>query len=388
MHAILALSSVLLGAALSTPQVPRATQPPPLLVSWSGGDAGRDDRHFVSFTNTKEFEAVWDELVFRSSSAHGTADYLRPRIDFAACAGFALTGGKTWNSKGYRHLGTELVDGAWHVRLLQDTWMGHGAAQESRPWAIFLVPRTAGATFVVDEDVKERVDEAPKWKELGRLVIPPLVGAVAPPDTERFAPRVLAAIADYGKLARVSDLPNWSPLDCRAPPVPGPFVSASEDRDSHGRKLYFLYVRDADAYRGKSKIRAGDEHWSNTVTPPVDPAPVGQLIVKEAWHPVLETGAAPEAKRGYGLPDTHAQLDGKLYARGAQAELFVMLKLDPQTPDTDRGWVYATVAPDRRTVTAAGRIASCMGCHVDAAHDRQFGIPGEWAAMRYAPSGR
>jgi hypothetical protein len=112
------------------------------------------------------------------------------------------------------------------------------------------------------------------------------------------------------------------------------------------------------------------------------------VIVKEAWHPVPHAGPAPEPERSFGLADTHAQLDGQLFARGAQAELFVMLKLDPTTPETDRGWVYATVTPDMKHVTAAGRVESCMSCHVDAAHDRQFGIPRDWPAMRHPPQKR
>jgi hypothetical protein len=55
------------------------------------------------------------------------------------------------------------------------------------------------------------------------------------------------------------------------------------------------------------------------------------------------------------------------------AGLFIMMKLDPATPDTDHGWVYGTVAADRVTVTSAGRVASCMGCHESAGFDRLFG---------------
>ena len=40
---------------------------------------------------------------------------------------------------------------------------------------------------------------------------------------------------------------------------------------------------------------------------------------------------------------------------------------------SDAGWVYGTVTPDGR-VTSAGRVASCMGCHVDAPHERMFGL--------------
>jgi len=54
---------------------------------------------------------------------------------------------------------------------------------------------------------------------------------------------------------------------------------------------------------------------------------------------------------------------------------FIMFKVDPATPDTDEGWVYATVSP-AGIVTSAGRVASCMGCHETAAtHERLFGVP-------------
>jgi hypothetical protein len=51
-----------------------------------------------------------------------------------------------------------------------------------------------------------------------------------------------------------------------------------------------------------------------------------------------------------------------------------MYKLDAKTPGTDEGWVYGTVTPDGKDVTCAGRVASCMGCHADAPHDRLFGL--------------
>ena len=52
-----------------------------------------------------------------------------------------------------------------------------------------------------------------------------------------------------------------------------------------------------------------------------------------------------------------------------------MFRLDAATPDTDEGWVYATVSPAGQ-VTAAGRVASCMGCHeTSATHERLYGVP-------------
>jgi hypothetical protein len=58
-----------------------------------------------------------------------------------------------------------------------------------------------------------------------------------------------------------------------------------------------------------------------------------------------------------------------------QSDLFIMLKLDPNATNTDDGWVYGTVTPDAKTVTSAGKVASCMKCHVDAKTDRLFGLP-------------
>ncbi len=119
--------------------------------------------------------------------------------------------------------------------------------------------------------------------------------------------------------------------------------------------------------------------------PPLVPAPIGQTLVKESWTAKLVD--APVEERG-NLPSDQAARDGRVYARGEARELFVMLKLDPATPDTDAGWIYATVTPDRKTVTAAGRIASCMACHTEAGHDRQFGVPDDWYTMRCAPRGK
>jgi hypothetical protein len=69
-----------------------------------------------------------------------------------------------------------------------------------------------------------------------------------------------------------------------------------------------------------------------------------------------------------------AEKDGKHYRPAEKADLFIMLKLDPATPDTDQGWVYATVSADGKTVTSSGRVESCMGCHTKAPDDRLFGV--------------
>jgi hypothetical protein len=56
---------------------------------------------------------------------------------------------------------------------------------------------------------------------------------------------------------------------------------------------------------------------------------------------------------------------------GAPKGLYVMKKVGAGD-GTDAGWIYGTIAQSGE-VTSAGRVASCIGCHEDAPHDRLFG---------------
>jgi hypothetical protein len=184
------------------------------------------------------------------------------------------------------------------------------------------------------------------------------------PDPQ-LAAAVLSAAGAYKGWKRVSDQAHWAPTMCRAPVAEGAQVSDSKDDTTHGRKLYYLFAKDPDAYRWLPQ-RKGE-------------SPVGQALVKEAWVPVeVDPATVPTTKDSFGQP-THppeyAFADGKAYKTGAAAPLFVMVKLDPKTPGTDQGWVYGAVSADRKSVIDAGRIASCMGCHTKTEHDRLFGPP-------------
>ena len=64
----------------------------------------------------------------------------------------------------------------------------------------------------------------------------------------------------------------------------------------------------------------------------------------------------------------------KVYKAAKQGDLFVMTKLDPKSPGTDEGWVYATLSPDGKKLTSAGMIESCMQCHRETKTDRLFGL--------------
>jgi cytochrome P460 len=206
-----------------------------------------------------------------------------------------------------------------------------------------------------------------------------------------FHKELKQAAADYFSWGRVDDEFRWAPELCRMPNPGKAYSSASVDGATHGRKIYSLFAKDRRSY-----IRME----------PGKPAPIGQAIVKQSWVPEEVTGETADAVRKinnvrYSLDGPakivvteHKNKDGaqhwerfdhffpyvikgdKVFKAGKQADLFIMLKLDPKTQNTDDGWVYGTVTPDGKTVTSAGKVASCMKCHADAKADRLFGLPG------------
>ena len=208
----------------------------------------------------------------------------------------------------------------------------------------------------------------------------------------------------YTKYGRVDQLVRWSPLDCRAPSAPTLRVSRSDDAQTHGQKLYTIFAK-IKAWEG------GPVSQSQTYLPPLlkdgkgiqrESVPVGQVIVKEAWEPVEVTAEERHAdknanpfrggkvrlltdEKAPGLLDVYDYADDlipyahhadtkKHYKAGRKAALFIMFRLEAGTPGTDEGWVYGTVSGDGQTVTAAGRLSSCMHCHQQAPHDRLFGL--------------
>jgi hypothetical protein len=188
----------------------------------------------------------------------------------------------------------------------------------------------------------------------------------------------------YETYGRVDDQARWAPFMCDMPRPAGVRFSASRDVKTHGQKLYSVFAFSRNPY----------------LTLPKSGQPIGQVIVKQAWVPrevkdpekprqaVIRQVRQPArvkkgddrgpAKADFFLP--YVRKDGRLFRADKQAALFIMYKMDTKNRETDQGWVYGTVTPDGKTVTSAGKVASCMKCHQKAAHDRLFGVP--WAAGR------
>lgn len=170
---------------------------------------------------------------------------------------------------------------------------------------------------------------------------------------------LLDAIArGYLGWGAVDDETHWAPWLCRLPRPAGLHASEVEGGAGHASKLYRLFASARGAYlraTGQPSARASE----------------GLVVVKESF--VAEAAPADAALHDDRERDGWSQRDGRWYRRGAFAGLFVMARVARDAPDADRGWLYATVSADGQ-VTAAGRIATCMGCHERAPHDRLFGL--------------
>lgn len=208
-------------------------------------------------------------------------------------------------------------------------------------------------------------------------------GAEPTADSPPFHARLLKIAEIYSVYGRIDDEVRWAPVYCRMPMPGQPRYSQSSDEATHGQKLYSLFARDREAYLTKT-----------------DASPVGQIVVKEAWvpeevdaKPILDASQIVRTERGRDrkVPDDlapvglgaifqsgdhfhpFAEKKGKWYRAKERGPLFIMMKLDAKTPGTDEGWVYGTVSADGKTVTSAGRVASCMKCHEER-KDRLFGL--------------
>lgn len=183
-----------------------------------------------------------------------------------------------------------------------------------------------------------------------------------PADIEQ---RLLRIAQEYATWPRVSDRANWAPTDCIIRPPAGVLASESSDDATHGHKLYHLFARDGQSYEW---LGGGSDSTNRQ-------SPVGQVLVKEAWTPIPVDSSSATS-----FDSAEVTSDGR-YRTGERAGLFVMLKLDPRTPGTDQGWVYATLDATGKRVRTVGLVGSCMNCHAAAPYDRLFGLPYARAAQ-------
>lgn len=193
---------------------------------------------------------------------------------------------------------------------------------------------------------------------------------VPPSQPKEFEAKCVEIARTYSAWQRVSDNALRGILLCVPSPTlllerEQPTRSTSTHESTHGKKLYWLYVSDADAYPFGSSMRNRPPGAHHVL------APVGQTLVKQSWSvkPVTQAWAEEPIHLVRCIEE-----NGQYFAADVQQELFIMTKLDPATPGTDTGWVYAVVKPDGSEVIRSGMLSDCMGCHEDAANDRMLGL--------------
>jgi hypothetical protein len=216
-------------------------------------------------------------------------------------------------------------------------------------------------------------------------------GSAAPPNDsnpekrvdEPFHKELLKAASEYKAWGRVDDEMRWAPWLCRMPNPGIARLSASKDAESHGQKLYSLFAKNRIEYLSVKNPDRKDKLIAS-----------GQTIVKQSWTPeeitdaktkpakrivggVIETPVPNDSGKRFPERDhfyPYAWKGDQVFKAAKQADLFIMLKLDPKTEGTDAGWIYGTVTPDGKKVTSAGKVESCIKCHQDAPRDRLFGL--------------
>lgn len=187
--------------------------------------------------------------------------------------------------------------------------------------------------------------------------------------TSSFDEQILAIAQNYKEYGLVDDEARWSPWLCDMPEPARVRFSKSDDSETHGEKLYLLYAKNRNAY---VQIESTEPE-------------VGQVVVKESWHPVKMERLAGQTNDSNGGDVAEltahddsvisvAEQDGVSYEMGEFAGLYIMLKRESDAEGTDNGWIYATVAADGKTITSSGKIDSCISCHQEAPHDRLFGL--------------
>jgi hypothetical protein len=186
-----------------------------------------------------------------------------------------------------------------------------------------------------------------------------------------YSARLLEIAAEYKNFQRVDQTVRWSPTRCYIPPMPPKTeasISLSKSEETHGRKLYFLYARYPSAYMTNIWGLITTENEAEPIK-----APLGQVLVKEAWEPVkVDVDQIVKSDK----EQVYAQVGETKYHAGKKNGLYIMFKTKPGTPNTDDGWVYGTVSPDGNRITSVGLVKNCIQCHRNAAYDRQIGLSG------------
>ncbi len=216
-------------------------------------------------------------------------------------------------------------------------------------------PATAIKTFKTTPSV----DTSPGKTTREHTVAQPIEDQPAMNDPA-FHAGLVQAIDDYLEYPLVNSVAIEAPADCRPPNSESrPMMSHSDHESTHGRKLYYLFVKDITHYLSQDGT----------------PSPEGQVLVKESWTSKASNPGARNMRNHASGARINPRLTvgDEVVEIGKRQDLFVMMKLAADTANTDQGWVYGVIDPNTEEVIASGKVSSCMRCHEDARNDRLFG---------------
>lgn len=192
--------------------------------------------------------------------------------------------------------------------------------------------------------------------------------APARPPDDPWAPLLREVAASYGSWGLVDDQFHWAPGLCAMPARGVQHYSEAPSPAAHAEKVFVLYALDPMAYWKatdvKGRLPGSLQQSFASIGSRTD---VVQVLVKESFVP----------RAGHHDPRLRSARKGdQSFGAGDPIGLFVMAQIRDAPPDTDQGWIYATVAPGGE-VTASGVIAACRDCHAQQS-DRVFGMPLHW----------
>lgn len=217
-------------------------------------------------------------------------------------------------------------------------------SRSTAPWTLLLA--SSLASCATSHRALPAVVAAPSSV---RPAVAAAAPASAPVHDGSLDEQLLAVARTYRSWGRVDEHTRWAQTRCALPPTPARLSAAPAG--PHAMKVYWLYARDPGAYLEARPATT-------------------QVVVKESWSHRPVTAAEAQG----GLADLAARTsDGQLVTADQPTGLYVMMAVADDDPRGDRGWAYGTVAPDG-TVTSAGRVATCMGCHEEAGAGRLFGL--------------
>lgn len=183
-------------------------------------------------------------------------------------------------------------------------------------------------------------------------------------------PLVREAASRYASWGVVDNQMHWAPGLCAMPSSGVLHSSVAPADTAHGEKVFLLHAFDAMAYWKATPVKSRlPESLARASDPLVARTDVRQVLVKESFAP-------KPLGNGVGGRYVPAKKGDAYFGTGDPLGLYVMVQLAADTPDTDAGWIYATVSPTGE-VTAAGSLDACRDCHAKEA-DRVFGMPLQW----------